>query len=299
LAVVCLSQWAQAEEANVGAVGNVGAAPVTSTSSSERFAAPNGQLGAGLSFSPAQRGRAYAEVGFFHSEPGTEGHVNSFTWILGVGVKVMPNLELEALIPMGFIEGGGGGASDNAFATGNMQLGANYLQAEGAWRLKLGGAVQFGPWAQDYEFLSLAAIDFGHPVGGGQDIGLWAPEVLSLVAPARFEYDVGAVLGADAALGVHIPTNGGDVAVTVQIAPGVGYYVSDAALIGLRVPLTIVPTNFDGGDWNLLAVEPYARYDLGGGFLNARFTVNIDDPYGFSFDEGQIWGLHFGGGATF
>jgi hypothetical protein len=48
-----------------------------------------------------------------------------------------------------------------------------------------------------------------------------------------------------------------------------------------------------------VALEPYLRYDFGGGFVNARLTVNLDEPLGFAFDEGKVWGLFAGGGGTF
>ncbi len=48
-----------------------------------------------------------------------------------------------------------------------------------------------------------------------------------------------------------------------------------------------------------VALEPYARLDLGSGFVNARFTVNLGEPIGFAFDEGKIRGAHVGGGLVF
>jgi len=265
----------------------------------DRFAAPTGQLGAGIAFTPEQRGRAHAELGFFHLSDA--GHLNSFPTLLGVGFKVIPALELEALLPVGFLEyGGGSSSSEVAVAAGNLHLGLSYLSREGSMRLKIGGAVEFGPWTNDYETESAIAIVLGHPVGGGQDIGLWTPGVLSIVAPGRFEYGDAIVFGTDFALGVHIPDQG-DTAVTVQLAPGLGVYVSDSALLGIRVPVTIAPTSFDeeNDDAALVALEPYARLTLGKGFLNARFTMNVDEPYGFSFEENKFWGLHVGGGVTF
>jgi hypothetical protein len=283
LAVVCASGVANAGEG----------------STNDRFAAPNGQLGAGLSASPDQHARVYAELGYWHTEPATV-HLNSFGLILGAGVKVAHHLELEAMLPLSFAEAGNSSSGDTAFATGNLHVGGSYVQARGPLRLKLGAGVEFGPWTSDYDEGSSAALLAAYALNGGQDLGLWAPEALSFVTPMRVEYDVGAVLSADFAAGVHVPTNGGDVVVTVQVAPGIGYYVSNSALIGLRAPLTIVATSLDEDDFTLFAVEPYARFDLGGGgFLNARFTLNIDEPFGFSFDEGQAWGLHAGGGGTF
>jgi len=283
LALVCASGVASAAE---GPTAN-------------RFAAPNGQLGAGLSASPDQHARVFGELGYWHSEPASL-HLNAFAWILGIGVKVVPHVELEAMLPMAFAEAGNSSSGDTAFGTGNLHVGGSYVKADGPLRLKLGAAVEFGPWTNDYESSSAAALLAAYYLHGGQDLGLWAPEALSFVAPMRLEYDAGVVLSADLTPGLHLPGNNADAVVTVQVAPGVGYYVSDSALIGLRTPLTLIMTSLDEDDFTLFSVEPYARFDLSrNAFLNVRFTLNIDEPLGFSFDEGKAWGLHVGGGGTF
>ncbi|HEX6765216.1 MAG TPA: hypothetical protein VF103_07050, partial [Polyangiaceae bacterium] len=102
---------------------------------------------------------------------------------------------------------------------------------------------------------------------------------------------------ADAAVAVLIPTDGGDVDVALQLDPGFGYYVSENVLIGARLPFVWVVTQ--SGDNAQVAIEPYGRLDFGSAFANARFTLNIDDPLGFAFDEGKVWAIHIGGGGSF
>jgi hypothetical protein len=98
---------------------------------------------------------------------------------------------------------------------------------------------------------------------------------------------------------VHIPTDGGDTELTIQLAPGMGFFASPTVLIGGRFPFVWIPTE-SGSDSTYFGFEPYVRFDVSEtAFLNARFTLNIDEPLGFSFDEGKIWSLHFGGGGTF
>ena len=122
--------------------------------------------------------------------------------------------------------------------------------------------------------------------------------MLSIVAPGRFEYGDKLVLGGDAALGLHIPTNGADVEMGIQIDPSLGYFVTDTTLIGARLPFVWMFT--ETGDYaTQLAFEPYARFDIDPGFIATRFTLNIDDPLGFSFDGGKLWAIHVGGGAHF
>jgi hypothetical protein len=119
------------------------------------------------------------------------------------------------------------------------------------------------------------------------------------VTPSRVEYGDQFVGTGDGQLGLHIPTDGGDVEVSVQINPGFGYYVQPTVLIGARLPFVWFPTE-TGSDATFLALEPYGRFDVSEtAFVNARFTLNLDEPLGFSFDEGKVWALHIGGGGTF
>jgi hypothetical protein len=290
----------------------------------DTFAAPNGQLGAGLSIARAEGFRAYGELGFYTQGDSESQSGGGFTveqssrlWsisaIVGGGYKISPELELEALLPLAFFsysfstsfDGPGDefdtedsdGSSD--VAVGNLQLGVNYVRAEGPLRMKLGGALQYGLWTIDPSSEFARALAFGGVARGGQDLSLWAPEVLSLVTPSRIEYGGQVVFTGDGALGLHIPTNGNDTELSIQLTPGIGVYASETVLVGARVPFVWFPTE-SGSFATFLAFEPYGRFDIGeSAFLNARFTLNIDEPLGFSFDEGKIWSLHLGGGGTF
>jgi len=66
----------------------------------------------------------------------------------------------------------------------------------------------------------------------------------------------------------------------------------------LRLPFTMVPTS-SGSNVAQLAMQPYGRFEFGRGFLDASFVLNIDDPYGFGFDEARFWALRIGGGGSF
>ncbi len=277
------------------------------------FAAPNGQTGAGLSFSPEQRGRAYAELAFTHSAQSVsffgaeyDSYVTGLSWILGGGYKVLPNLELEVMLPMSWAEIGATTSqgtlevsdSSSGFAVANLHLGANYLHANERFRLKVGGALEIAPWNRDLGGEGRFALVAGAVARSAQDQGLWAPEVLSVVTPARIEFGETLVLGGDGALGLHVPTDGRDVELSVQLNPSLGYYATDTVLVGARLPFIWMPTD-SGDSATQLAFEPYARFDFDPGFINTRFTLNLDDPLGFAFDEGKYWSIHVGGGGAF
>ena len=264
----------------------------------DTFAAPNGQLGAGLSISKAEGFRLYGELGFFtegDSESQSTGGITvessariwSVSAIVGGGYKIAPDLEIEALLPLAFydysssysVDGPGTdfdvdeSDGDSGFGVGNLQLGVNYLRAQGPLRMKIGGALQYGLWTIDPSDDMSLSLAFGGVARGGQDLSLWAPEVLSLVTPSRVEYGGQVVFSGDGSLGLHVPTDGGDVEVSVQLAPGAGFYVSETVLLGGRFPFAWYPTE-SGSSATFLAFEPYGRFDVSDtAFLNARFTL--------------------------
>jgi hypothetical protein len=279
----------------------------------DRFAAPNGQLGAGISFIGDQKARAYGELAFAHSAasqggPGgsIDNHVNGLNLLVGGAYRVLPALEIEAMLPIAWAQygetvsflGQSESTSDGGFAVLNLHVGVNYLRAERPWRLKVGGALEWGPWTNDFGLAAIVAVYATHAAYGGEHLGLWSPEAFSVVVPARFEYGERLVLSGDAQLGLRFPTDGQDSAFSIQLAPGLGYYATDTVLVGLRAPLTWIPTD-SGSNSTFFALQPYGRFDFGSLFLDASLVLNIDEPYGFAFDSNKFWALHFGGGASF
>lgn len=323
LVIVCAGRSALAEEANVGAVANVGSTPPPAPAAApvvggnERFAAPNGQLGAGLTASPDQKLRVFGEMAFsraaaYEDAGGASAstHMTGLSFLLGGGYKLTENLELEAMVPFAWGEYGystdipllgSQSGGDSSFALANLHLGVNYFAFRGPLRFKVGGALEYGPWTNDPSAATGIAMLMAHAAMGGESGGLWFPELFSIVTPARVEYafpTVPLVLSGDVQLGLHIPTDGGDTNFSIQLSPGLGYYAKDTVLVGLRMPLTFVPTE-SGSDSAFVALQPYGRFDLGRGFLDASFMLNLDDPYGFSFDQMKVWALRVGGGASF
>jgi hypothetical protein len=65
---------------------------------------------------------------------------------------------------------------------------------------------------------------------------------------------------------------------------------------GLRLQEVWMPIHDDDSQFS---VAPFVRAQLGRGFLSARFTINIDEPYGPSFKSGTFWGLNLGAGFSF
>lgn len=267
------------------------------------FAAPSGFEGAGLGLGD-QKGRVWTETAFH-----TQEYFTVVAATLGAGYRLTDSLELEAMLPLSYISVetfelstyGARSDREHGFGIGNPYLGVSRVHLDGTLRYKAGLGITL-PVAAD-EYPAGTAVVLAPATYGWQNAHLWAPDVLSIAAPLRVEGGDELVLGVDATPVVMIvtdddPSRDSDAELVLQIAPGAGVYATDALLIGARLPISWAVTG-DAPDSAQFALEPYARLDVGSGFLNARFTANLDEPLGFAFDEGRVWGAHLGGGLVF
>jgi len=278
----------------VGAACWLGALAAHADPGNEPWASSSGETGAGLGLVSPQGGLFWAEGGFF-----TGNNVTAFSPIVGLGFFVTPDVELELMLPTVFASVDFGPNDDSAFRVGQPYLGVNYVHSDGPLRFKIGGGIAWMP--DDVDSLA-AGAGLGTAAGmrGWWDPWLWDAQDLSLVGPFRLEYDLGdvAVFGLDAGVGIMIETDGNDgdddVDLAFQVGPGFGFRLSEAWLFGFRFAGVFIPTR--GGDNEQFSFEPYIRGAFGPGFFLARITMNLDNPYGWSFDDGGVWGIHAGGG---
>ena len=148
------------------------------------------------------------------------------------------------------------------------------------------------------------------------DFYQWLPDRFTLLIPASVEARVGAhlVLGAQMGLhilfstagdttttegGVTVTTSGGDTESIFQLGGEVAYR-SRSTRTGLVLRVVDMLSGGDG-DNTQFSVEPYLRFELAPGFFRIALTVNLDEPFGFSFESGpsKLWCLHVGGGTQF
>jgi hypothetical protein len=217
--------------------------------------------------------------------------------MLGGGYKVTDSIELELVVPLVYASFTFPLLEDSSFNMGNLYAGVNVLGGSGELKYKFGGGLGF-PTSSASDIGDAIAYSGGAGIHAAQQFYLWAPENLTLNGIGRIEYGNKVIFTGDAMLSIYFPT--GDVSndneLTIGLAPGIGAWLGDDALLGGRV---LVWYGSFGDDNAQLGVEPYFRYHFGDAFINARFTLNIDEPYGFSFDDGGLWGLHLGGGLSF
>lgn len=162
--------------------------------------------------------------------------------------------------------------------------------------LDLGAGVA-APLASD-ELGDVVANSYGAAIHGGYNLWLWSPNtVLPLVVPARLAFDWGGFhLAADSAFAFYLPLEGdeGDVHFQggAQAGPAFG-----PVEVGARFQAFVSLT--DDGDHAQLSAGPYFRATFGAGFVGGWLCLNLDEPLGFAFDEGKVWGLLFTGGGSF
>jgi len=220
---------------------------------------------------------------------------------LSARYAILDALELGLDWGVAVVSVSAGGESESKGRVGNPALSASYRLDLGSARLFVGGGVAL-PVAQlsdeDGLFDALALISAA-AIDGNRDFWRWLPETFSLYAPARYEVMLGDAVRvtADGAFAVYIPTSeGGEARLGIQLG-GALAYVHDRSWVGVRLQLTSVQVNLDDVDLTQLSLVPEGRLDLGGGYLNGRLVVNLDQPYGFAFDTGRIWGVFVGGGV--
>lgn len=264
------------------------------------FTAPTGPDGAG--FKEDGSLRLYGEFGFHTQNTRNLGPQSALylNWLFGAGIHVSENVEIEVQLPMAHSAMSSNFLSTDQAAFGNLGLGANWMTSSKYVLWKVGGLVTFGPWNDNASFEQSITLQGASGTRGSQDLHLWAPGRVGLLVPARVELGRIVRFTADARLGMLLPAAGErDTELTMLLAPGVAV---DAKILmfGLRLPVNLVPTatgvSEDGAQVNL---EPYARLNVGPLFASTRFIMNLDEPLGFSFDTGRVWGLHFAGGLSF
>lgn len=304
-----------------GAVGVFLALSLTQGEAEARdtFSAPTGDLGANLS-TEFRRVRAHAELSYFtmsnkYTATGL-GRDNATTHLVtitvGAGLRLNKNFEVTlGYASEGYwLVGDGDGAHaqgivDRGVAFGNVAIGANYIRAFGPdLRLKLGALVAFGPWNRD-SFDGAVQMTAGTSIHGYQDSWYYYPYQIHLVFPARFEFDAlkELVVTLDVQPDIALGLDGAASGLVLVSAPGLAYWPMDRLMVGARVPMQLYSVFYDSTQ---LAVEPFVRFDITeAAFIATRFTMNLDSPFGFSFDSSdprvapKTWGWHMAFGGAF
>ena len=202
-------------------------------------------------------------------------------------------------------------ADDTAFRFGNPYAALHFKLEKRDFVLRIGGGLALPVATIDDDasleeaFSQSLALQGAAAIGGLWDAWLWTADRFSIVAPSFRMDGRGSdfVWAVEAALGVLIDTSDADrdAEVVIQGAVEGGARLGRSFVLGGRFQTVLWPTVDDDLDEDLtqLAFGPFIRVEGESGFGYLRMTINLDEPYGFAFDDDGIWGLHAGGGARF
>ncbi len=207
---------------------------------------------------------------------------------------------------------------------GTFKIGNPYLAYFFAWR-KLERQMRAGiglsaPAAtlrtDNFNDTLLDVLAYGRAAGmrGMRDYWLWAPETLSAVGHFDFYYRWanGIILGGEVDVAAMLGV--GDNDATNLLAQAIGEVAYDSRYVrgalsasyatmplaeevgttegpgGVDLPEFRYP--FDDSDNDQIAVAPSARFRVIGAVdIVTTFMINIDEPFGLSFDDDRMWGV--------
>ncbi|MEL7368809.1 MAG: hypothetical protein AAFN74_07850 [Myxococcota bacterium] len=193
-------------------------------------------------------------------------------------------------------------ASGSNFRTGNpliralVNLDLPLLDLEAS----IGATVPLASVPDEGEPLDIAAGAFAlgaaGAMNGAADIWLFIPDTFSLVAEAKASLDVLLFeIRGDAAIAAMIST-GDNSDTEIPFRLGLEGLISVFPFVsaGVRFQSVFLPAS--DGDKYQASIAPLLEASLGPVSAQASFYFNLDDPFGFSFDDDGIWGFYFGAG---
>jgi len=213
------------------------------------------------------------------------------------------SIELKVQLPLvtGNFERKMEQTSETRTLPGNPFVGLGHVLAPEGFRLTVGGGAAV-PLAQDkksdqYDNL---AFSYARASRAGREGWLYTPHRLPIVAYANLEKKIerGPLVGADFAFALMPRIRGSSDALATTAQLGVwaaAALVDDSLRLGGRIDSVLLAS-----DRVQMAFVPFLHVDTDGGALfRAELTVNLNDPYGFAFEEGGVWGLSVYAGSRF
>jgi len=197
---------------------------------------------------------------------------------------------------------------ENTFRVGNPYVAFHYQGKKNqfTYRIGAGVAIPAATLSDDVNdrVIQSQAYYLAAALRGNTGFWLWDPHTVSVIVPIAFERrkPSGFLWGAYLDTGALIKLNDNNARTSktdfiMQMAAMMGYQATDWLRVGSRFTLVLIPKWQEQN--TQLAVEPYLRFGNENAFGAVMVNINIDNPYGFSFHDRQVWGLRMAGGAAF
>ena len=188
---------------------------------------------------------------------------------------------------------------DGRFRVGNPHV--------GLWvgyrldRLRFGAGLHFGVpfsavFSDAYDVIALRTYELAASMHAWDSVSSWRYSTLSVLGAAEVRYDdpvfqVGGELRIGGLIGIDQGGISGNDELAVRLRVwGQAQPVPEITLgggIGLshRAGLSGNASN------TALSLSPHVHFNIGYAYIGPRFTINLIDPLGFSFDTGKVWAL--------
>lgn len=247
-----------------------------------------------------------ADIGFYAGSNSGIDRAN-MSMILLAGGRIHENVDLELQLP-GTLYATSSDVIDTEvrFRFANPSVGAYYLTQSKVSMFRLGGfvAVPLASIPNDsLQDANLAADGYTYAAAmrGNWNYWLWAPGTMSVGASSQAEWSVLPILSlaADGAIAALFDTGDGrdESDILGQLALEGAFKLGEVVRLGARLAGVWLPTA-DGDNFQSF-LEPFARLQFLVAYAFAAFTMNLDEPAGFSFDSGKVWAIRAGGGFRF
>jgi hypothetical protein len=273
---------------------------------------------------PSQRPplRVNGDLGFLASSQ--SGKTSAWlSPLLDGSYRVMDTVAVSADWGFAFLDGPSIEGSDNtAFRMGNPFLAVHSVRQHGCTELKIGIGATIPlatlPKAEDAgdRIVAFRTYRGAMAMRGMMDWWLWVPDSMTIALPVSWETAAstqwifsGEIALASTVYLKHLASTVYSDEKSVQFIPTdtklqallmipisvKGGYRIDPFIFGMRLQLVWVA---NGGEVQLSAI-PSTRLDLGIGYVEVNFNLNLNKPFGFGSDEGMLWGLHLTGGIEY
>lgn len=201
------------------------------------------------------------------------------------------------------------GDPQNTFRLGNPYVVFHYQgkRNQFSYRIGVGVTIPAATLPEDLnDRLTIAqpAYTLAAAVRGNTMYWLWDAHSVSVIVPIGMErrkpsgFLWGAYLDTGAMIKIDEKNNRtSKTDFIMQMLAMLGYQATDWLRVGSRFSLVLIPKFKEQN--TQLAVEPFLRFGNENAFGAIRVNINIDNPWGFSFDARQVWGLRIAGGAAF
>jgi hypothetical protein len=206
------------------------------------------------------------------------------------------------------------GDSKNRFRVGNPFIAVHSVRRHGCTELRvgLGATIPLASLPLSDRQYDVFPVYYGAmAIRGMWEYWLWFPNAMTVALPVSWEtilsdrwlWGGSVVLAGSAVYPDPAPSQtlrfltekSRRSHLVVPVSVHAGYHLGPA-VVGTYVQSVFIVTG--EGDKQLSFV-PFAKLGLGDGYLEARFTLNIDKPLGLSFSKDGYWGFQLGGGYGF